>query len=138
MRAAFDTNIALYAFADVSNPAKTGDARQLLEDLRIRGEGVISTQVLKEFANVCTRKLRPYVSETSLFTYLNILSGFTLISVKTELIQRAVLRHYESKISFYDALHVESAIAGGVEVLSSEDLQHGMRFGGVHVVNPFR
>ena len=99
MRVSFDTNIALYALADVSDPAKTGVARKLLEDLRINGEGVISTQVLKEFANVCTKKLRPHVSQASLFIYLEVLNGFDLIAVDAEL---------SSKLSF-DITEAKSA-----------------------------
>jgi len=48
-----------------------------------------------------------------------------------------VRRQFKSQLSFYDALIIEAAIAGGAELLYSEDLQHGMRFDKLRVVNPF-
>jgi predicted nucleic acid-binding protein len=40
-------------------------------------------------------------------------------------------------ISFYDALVVQAAVAGGCQRVLSEDLQHGATLGGVRIVNPF-
>jgi hypothetical protein len=42
------------------------------------------------------------------------------------------------KVSYWDAAIVEAARAAGCPVLLSEDLQHGMDFAGVRVVDPFR
>ena len=41
------------------------------------------------------------------------------------------------KISWFDALIVASAQASQCEVLYSEDLQHGEKFGNLKVCNPF-
>jgi len=43
----------------------------------------------------------------------------------------------ESRISFWDALIVVAAQAGGCEEIWTEDLQDGQVFEGVKVVNPF-
>ncbi len=40
-------------------------------------------------------------------------------------------------ISFWDALILEAALAGGAGVLLSEDMQHEQRIGGVLIQNPF-
>ena len=40
-------------------------------------------------------------------------------------------------VSFYDALIVQAAIAGGCAQLLTEDMQSGAVFGGVRIVNPF-
>ena len=41
------------------------------------------------------------------------------------------------RISFWDAMIVAAADRSGVETLSSEDFNHGQKFGRVQVVNPF-
>jgi predicted nucleic acid-binding protein len=40
-------------------------------------------------------------------------------------------------LHWYDSLIVASAIEGRCAVLYSEDFQHGQRFGGVRIENPF-
>jgi predicted nucleic acid-binding protein len=40
-------------------------------------------------------------------------------------------------LSFYDALIVAAAADAGCRVLLTEDLQHGRKFGGVTIQNPF-
>jgi predicted nucleic acid-binding protein len=42
-----------------------------------------------------------------------------------------------STVSFYDALVAAAAADAGCRVLLIEDLQHGRKFGGVTVQNPF-
>jgi len=44
----------------------------------------------------------------------------------------------ETGWSFYDALIVNSAIAGRCDVLLTEDLQHGRVVRGVEIRNPFK
>ena len=41
------------------------------------------------------------------------------------------------QISFWDALIVQAAQSSGAEVLYSEDLADGERYGSIHVLNPF-
>jgi predicted nucleic acid-binding protein len=41
------------------------------------------------------------------------------------------------KISFWDALIIQAAETSGAEVLYSEDLAAGQRYGSVRVFNPF-
>ena len=42
-----------------------------------------------------------------------------------------------AQISFWDALIVQAAHASGAEILYSEDLSDGQRYGAVQVINPF-
>jgi predicted nucleic acid-binding protein len=42
-----------------------------------------------------------------------------------------------NQLGWYDALIVAAAIQGGCEILYSEDLQHGRRFGDLIIQNPF-
>ncbi|RME20778.1 MAG: hypothetical protein D6806_15770 [Deltaproteobacteria bacterium] len=41
------------------------------------------------------------------------------------------------RLSFWDALVVQAAVAAGCEHLYSEDLQHGRKFGKLEIINPF-
>jgi predicted nucleic acid-binding protein len=45
--------------------------------------------------------------------------------------------HVLRGVSWYDALIVSAAIQARCEILFSEDLQHGQRFGSLQVRNPF-
>lgn len=137
MRSAIDTNIAVYAFADRSDLHKTRVAGSIVEELALKDECVVSTQVIKEFANVCLRRMRPAMSRETLLSRLSFLGELDVVNVDPVLVRAAVDRHFVSQLNFYDALIIEAAIAGGAEVLYSEDLQHGMTFGSLRVVNPF-
>ena len=44
---------------------------------------------------------------------------------------------HQYRLSLWDALIVVAAQRGGASVIYSEDLNHGQRFGSVHVLNPF-
>ena len=53
------------------------------------------------------------------------------------LYSRALQLAREHSLSWYDSLIVASAIEGRCGVLYGEDLQHGQRFGGLRIENPF-
>jgi len=40
-------------------------------------------------------------------------------------------------VSFWDGLIIQAARSAGCRILYTEDLQHGRRFDGLEVVNPF-
>ena len=136
-RQAIDANIVVYAFADLHEPEKTRIATALIARLADAGECVVSTQVLKEFANVATKKAQAKLSQPALEFYLEALAGMYIVTVDTALVLKAVKRHFTSKISYYDALIVEAAIAGGASVLYSQDMNHGQWMGTLQVINPF-
>jgi predicted nucleic acid-binding protein len=45
--------------------------------------------------------------------------------------------HAQSGLSWFDSLIVSSAIQARCDLLYTEDLQHGQRFGSLQVRNPF-
>jgi predicted nucleic acid-binding protein len=49
----------------------------------------------------------------------------------------AIDLHRLHQLSFWDALIVRSAIKSGCRRIYTEDLQHGRRYDGVEIVNPF-
>jgi predicted nucleic acid-binding protein len=57
------------------------------------------------------------------------------ISLSTH--QAAVALARDHNIAFYDALIVAAAQEAGCDTLFTEDMQHGRKFGGLTIVNPF-
>jgi predicted nucleic acid-binding protein len=124
-----DTNILLYAQQD---GAKAERARALLS-----GGGVLSVQVLNEFTAVARRKLgKEWRDIGEAISDVLALAGPPL-ALTLELHDAARALAEGEQLSFYDALIIASAIGGGCEILYSEDMQHGRRFGGLAIVNPF-
>jgi predicted nucleic acid-binding protein len=131
-----DTNILVYLF-DADSPEKKTAVSGLFATEAASGSLILSTQVLQEFYVVVTRKLaRPLAPEIAAQAVRNF-AKLTVRQVTPVLILSAVHRSIESRLSFWDALIVETAIDAGATVILTEDLQHGQVFGGVQVINPF-
>ena len=130
MKAFFDTDILVYT--------ATSDAKkQQAADCLGRG-GLASVQVLNEFVHVARRKLRhdwPQI-ELALGLFHASLDDVVPITLNTH--GYAVLLGRDHGLSFYDALIVAAAMDADCELLCSEDLQDGQKFGAVTVENPFR
>ena len=130
-----DTNVFVYLF-DSDSPAKQDIARELVD--RHSEKIVLSTQVLGEFFNAVTRKLgNPLVPERAMDALEN-LHALRVRSIHPQLTLLAARRSLSSRLSYWDALIVESALEAGAAMLLTEDLQHGQSFAGLRVVNPFR
>lgn len=134
MRSFIDTNVLVYADAG-DEPAKQRRALSLIAAARLSSQGVVSTQVLQEFANVALRKLG--LPPDLLRERLRFYSGFDVVPVTAELIATAVDLHASHRLAFYDALVLRAAIAAGCGRLWSEDMQDGLRLGGLQIANPF-
>lgn len=135
VRSFLDTNILVYADAG-DEPVKQDRALSLIGEKRLSGTGVISTQVLQEYANVALRKLGLPVALVR--ERLGFYSRFEVVTTTSALIASALDLHALRGVSFYDALIVEAAIASGCACLISEDMQDGAILGGVRIVNPFK
>ncbi len=124
-----DTNVLIYG---QEAGAKSETARRV-----ILAGGVISVQVLNEFAAVLRRKfgLEWAVIADSLADIRTALGPVRAIGV--EIHTSAVALARSRGFSFYDALIVASALDAGCETLLTEDLQAGRRVNGLTIVNPF-
>ena len=135
-KAFVDTNILLYAH-DLADSAKNQVAVDLLTQLWDDNTGVVSTQVLQEFAV----NLQWRISLSLTFQEVRARIALYLDWEVVVNGKGAVLRGLDAKeryqISFWDAMIVQAAESAGCEVLYSEDLAHGQEYGGVLVVNPF-
>ena len=129
-----DTNILVYLY-DNESPAKQSKSRELLET--DTEHYVLSPQVLSEFYVTVTRKLaRPLAADQALEA-VNAFCAFRIRQLHGGLVRAAIRRSLASRLSYWDALVVETAIEAGAASLLTEDLQHGQTFDGLLVVNPF-
>lgn len=113
----FDTNVILYLLS--ADAVKADRAEELLAI-----GGVISVQVLNEFASVASRKLGmtwPEIREV--LAQIRVVCPVESMSVDTH--DRALQVAERYGLSTYDALIVAAALMAGCTTLYSEDLQDG-------------
>lgn len=130
----FDINILLYMYNEL-DPVKQARARALFHEHAAEGRIALSTQVVQEFYAVGSRKLglpRPLLRAA-----VELLLTLPVVTVDSEHIVAAIETSERSRISFWDALILAAAAAGGAAVLYTEDLNHGQRYGAVEARNPF-
>lgn len=130
-----DTNVLVYAtdFADLRKHKK---AIKLVGSILKGGNGVISTQVMKEFYSVATRKVKVPPIEAKRLT--KELLVFEVVSVTPELVEAAIDVTLTASISIWDAMLIVAASSTNCATLLTEDLQHGSTIAGVKIENPFR
>ena len=134
MPAFFDTNVLVYC-TETAASAKRARARSLVATATAAGEAVISTQVLIELFNVLTRKQKmPAATAQALVLAY---AAWPVVASDLALVEAAVEKSIEFRLSIWDAMVIEAATRVQAEILFSEDLSHGQRFGVVEVVNPF-
>jgi predicted nucleic acid-binding protein len=133
-KAFFDTNIILYVYSS-ADPSKQARALALYREHARDGRMLLSTQVVQEFFVAALRKLalpQSHVREIALT-----LLDSPLVVVGPLQIRAAMEHAARYQISFWDALIVAAAEAGGAEVLYTEDLNDGQQYGAVLARNPF-
>ena len=132
-----DTNVFVYSF-DQSAPAKARRAAQLIREALTTQKGVISYQVVQEFFNVALKRFSKPMPAADAGQYLiAVFRPLLAVHSSQALYAEALFLHAQSGLSWYDSLIVSAAIQARCEILFSEDLQHGQRFGSLEVRNPF-
>ena len=126
-----DTNVLLYASLQ---PDPRSDAARVL----LARRGMISVQVLNEFANVARRKLhRTWPEITTALQAIRVLCLPPLpltLPIHEAALEIAARTGYQ----FYDALIIAAALEAGCTTLFSEDLHDGQVInGGLTIRNPF-
>jgi predicted nucleic acid-binding protein len=125
----FDTNVLIYI---LSNDAEKADKAEEL----IASGGIVSVQVLNEFASVATRKLSLKIPEIrEILATVRAVCTVQPLDAATHDLGLDLAERY--RLVIYDALIAAAAIRAGCTVLYSEDLQHGQKFGHLTVRNPF-
>lgn len=135
VRSFLDTNVLVYT-DDGDAPSKQEAALDLVESASIGGWGVVSTQVLQEYFAVVTRKLGLPADVAR--AKVEIFGRLDVAIIELADILAGIDLHRLHGIGFWDGLIIQAARSAGCRILYTEDLQHGRRFDGLEVVNPFR
>lgn len=125
-----DTNVLLYLLS-------ADEARADRAEATLAGGGVLSVQVLNEFASVTSRKLGMSIGEIrETLTTVRAVCSVVPLNEETHDLGLQIVERYG--MSIYDAMVVASALLAGCNELLSEDLQDGQIIEGrLRIRNPF-
>jgi predicted nucleic acid-binding protein len=126
----FDTSVLLYLLS--GDTAKADRIETLLS-----ARGLVSVQVLNEFAVVALRKLKMPLNEVrEILDTIRAVCAVEPVTVETHDRGLAVIERY--KFSLYDSMLVAAALIAGAKIIYSEDLQHGQLIDNqLRITNPF-
>ncbi len=130
-----DTNILMYAH-DAAAGEKHARAKALVEDLWESRSGAVSTQVLQELAVNLRRKAKKPLDAKATRDIVSDYLAWHVVVNGGDSILEALDLEAQYQISFWNALVIQAAHAAGAEILYSDDLSHGRRYGTVLVKNP--
>jgi len=131
-----DTNILVYAY-DRSAGRKHTAAAQLVEQCWGDENGCLSIQVLQEFYVTVTRKIARPLEYQAARQLIADLTHWRIHVPEANDVLQAIDMQQTYRLSFWDAMVVQSATRLGCAQLLSEDLSHGETYGAVQVMNPF-
>jgi len=136
----FDSNILIYLF-DISEPEKRSIAKQLLlKEIENNNELYISSQVVNEFINGVTRKVKKNIPFEYIEKHLNFIKNHFIVNpLNLELSFYAVKLKLKYRYSYYDSLILASALESNCNILYTEDLQDRQLIeGSLTIFNPFK
>jgi predicted nucleic acid-binding protein len=126
----FDTTVLIYCLGQDDN-------KSAIADRLLATGGNLSVQVLNEFANVASRKLRMNWKEVeeALVDIRDLCAPPSPLTVDTHAAALRIAKRYGFHI--YDSLILASALESRCTILYSEDLQHGQKIESLIIHNPF-
>lgn len=134
MRCFFDTGILIHAW-DEAEATKRARARTLIEQAIEHGSFVVSTQVLMEFHATAVR--RRLLGPPQALELVGFWSEQDAVALTPDLLARGLALQQEHALSIWAGPIVQAALDARCELLLTEDLPHGRRFGQLEVRNPF-
>jgi predicted nucleic acid-binding protein len=132
-----DTNILVYAH-DVSAGVKNTTAKQLIQELWANKLGCLSIQVMQEFYVTVTQKVPNPMDNATAIGIIRSLRYWDVHEPSIDDIINAVDIQLRYKISFWDAMILQSALQLECDLLWSEDLNPGQVYQGIKLINPFQ
>jgi predicted nucleic acid-binding protein len=130
-----DTNVLVYAYSPADTRKQT-IAQEILEKA-MSGEGVVSSQVLAEFAATLLHKTAPPTRTEEALIALDALGAVKLVLPDHGLVRRAIEARATYGIHLYDGMIVAAAERGRCGRILSEDLNAGQTYFQIPAVNPF-
>ncbi|WLF84597.1 PIN domain-containing protein [Moraxella sp. ZY210820] len=134
-KAFIDTNILVYT-VDGRFPEKRQMALDLIANLHANQNLVISTQVLQEFFNVTTYKLK--LDPVEMQNTVANLSKLPTVLTDISLIEQGIKVSIHHKLRLWDALMIVAGYRADCKIMYSEDLTHGQIIQGIRILNPFK
>lgn len=108
-----------------------------MESLWRERNGRLSIQVLQEYYQVVTRKLRPGMPPPEARADIQDLLCWEPQAMDGDVLRLAWIAEDRWGFSWWDSLIVAAAQEQGCDYLLTEDLQHGQELHGITVLNPF-
>jgi predicted nucleic acid-binding protein len=125
----FDTNVLLYLLSE--DAAKATRTEKLLG-----AGGIVSVQVLNEFASVAAGKLAMEFHEIrEILSAIRAVCSVKPLEIETHELGLELAERY--RYSVYDSMILAAALRARCSILFSEDFQHGQALGGLTIRNPF-
>ena len=132
-----DTNVVVYAY-DVRDRDKQQRALEVLRRLVADGRGSLSAQVLGEFLRVATRKLVPPLTPGEAVEQAgNLAASWPVVPITAFIVLEAGRGVEAHRLSYWDAQLWATARLNQIEIVLTEDFEHGRTLDGVRFLNPF-
>lgn len=132
-----DTNVLIYA-VDGREPDKQRQARAILREAGVRKVGVLSAQVLAEYARVGLDRLRPPLAPDDLRQHVSAFQAtFPVLPLTEDVVLEALRGVAAHGFAYFDAQIWAVARLHGVSQVWSEDFQPGRTIEGVTFTDPF-
>jgi predicted nucleic acid-binding protein len=128
-----DSNIVVYA-NDARETAKQNQAIGVITACMKGKNGVVSIQVLQEYANIALKKLQQ--ASPIVLRQLKLLETLRVITPSPKAVRRSVEISESYKVSFWDAGIIAAAEEGECEAIFSADFNPGQYYAGIEVVDP--
>ena len=129
-----DTNIFVYAAAG-RGPEESKRKRALA---LIEGENFgLSAQVLQEFYVTVVRKVRVPLAPAKALEWIEQMEAFPCLPIDSGFVKIAAETGERYRLSYWDGAIIAAAQLMGAEILYTEDMNDGQRYGTVRVCNPF-
>lgn len=125
----FDTSVLLYLLSEDQRKADRTEAL-------VAAGGVVSVQVLNEFASVALRKLGMALPDVrDVLTTIRAACTVRPLDVETHELGLDIVGRY--RFALYDSMIIAAAARADCATLYAEDLQHGQSIGRLTIRNPF-
>ena len=133
----FDTNVLLYAARKKLTGADAAK-RRVAEELIAQHDFVISGQVLSEFYSNAVKSGPHQLAKEEAQTWVELLATQPCVAIDGDLVRSGIELCQRYQISYWDGAILAAAHKGQADLLYTEDLNDGQRYGDVMAINPFR
>jgi predicted nucleic acid-binding protein len=133
MKSFLDTNLIVYA-NDARDPQKQARAITVVAQAMHDGTGVISTQVMQEYAVIAGSKL--HQDADTILQQLSLLESLEVVQITPALIRRGLELQFRYQINYWDASILAAAEHAQCSRLLTEDLNPGQLYATVRIENP--